>query len=241
MERYAIIHEKMPREFVLLQGQGCRWRQCIFCDYHEDVSTDPFEVNRPVLEKVTGQYGVLDVINSGSGAELDSKTLELIRQVVQKRHIHTLWFEMHWMYRKQLKAFAAQFPGVEVKFRTGAETFDPVLRTHWKKGIPASVTPEDIAEYFQGVCLLCCTKGENREHILSDIKTADRLFEYFSVNLFCNNHTSCERDEELAGWFVQEVLPEIENNPKIEVLINNTELGVGTKDAGKCDIMDKVR
>ena len=50
----------MPREFVLLQGTGCRWRRCEFCDYHSDVSDDPFEVNRQVLEQVTGEYGVLD-------------------------------------------------------------------------------------------------------------------------------------------------------------------------------------
>ena len=217
----------MPREFVLLQGTGCRWKQCIFCDYHEDVSSDPYQTNKPVLEKVSGKYGVLDIINSGSGAELDSNTLELIRQVVREKKIHTLWFEMHWMYRKRLKDFAAQFPGVEVKFRTGVETFDPELRTRWKKGIPPQVTPEQVAEYFQGVCLLCCTEGETRGHILEDIATADRLFEYFSVNLFCNNHTSCKRDEALATWFVDEVYPSIKDNPKIEVLINNTELGVG--------------
>ena len=25
MQRYSIITAKMPREFVLLQGMGCRW------------------------------------------------------------------------------------------------------------------------------------------------------------------------------------------------------------------------
>ena len=41
MERYALIHTVMPRELVLLQGQGCKWKQCTFCDYHTDVSQDP--------------------------------------------------------------------------------------------------------------------------------------------------------------------------------------------------------
>ena len=74
MERYALIHKKFPREFVLLQGTGCRWGKCTFCDYYTDVSNDPFEINKAVLSHVTGQYGVLDVINSGSGIELDKDT-----------------------------------------------------------------------------------------------------------------------------------------------------------------------
>ena len=69
VDRYSVIHTKLPREFVLLQGTGCRWRKCTFCDYHEDVSERPFEVNRSVLQQVTGVYGVLDVINSGSAYE----------------------------------------------------------------------------------------------------------------------------------------------------------------------------
>ena len=63
MERYALIHTKMPREFVLLQGNGCRWRKCTFCDYHQDVSENPFTLNESVLRQVTGHYGVLDVMN----------------------------------------------------------------------------------------------------------------------------------------------------------------------------------
>ena len=78
MDRYALISTQMPREFVLLQGTGCRWRKCTFCDYHEDVSERPFEVNEPVLRQVTGQYGVLDVINSGSAMELDEETIVIV-------------------------------------------------------------------------------------------------------------------------------------------------------------------
>lgn len=227
MQRYSLIHTKLPREFVLLQGTGCRWRQCTFCDYHTDVSAHPYAVNRPVLEQVTGCYGVLDVINSGSAPELDESTLALIRQVVRDKHIHTLWFEAHYMYRHRLARFAAQFEGVTVKFRCGIETFDGKLRNRWHKGVSATVGPADVARYFQGVCLLCCTEGETREHILSDIAIARRHFEYFSVNLFCNNGTTLRRDENLAQWFVREVYPTLRDADGIEVLIGNTDLGVG--------------
>ena len=217
----------MPREFVLLQGTGCRWKKCTFCDYHDDVSEHPFQVNAPVLRQVTGQYGVLDVINSGSALELDEDTLSLIKEVVKEKHIHTLWFEAHYMYRKKLADFARQFAPVQVKFRCGVETFDAELRDSWKKGIPSSVTPEDIARYFQGVCLLCCTQGESKERIIKDIDIAKKHFEYFSVNVFCNNTTSVQQDAELASWFAQEVYPRIKDEEGIEVLMENTDLGVG--------------
>ena len=274
----------MPREFVLLQGTGCKWRQCTFCDYHTDVSTDPFEVNRQVLEQVTGEYGVLDVINSGSAFELDDRTIELICRIIVEKNIHTLWCEMHWMYRNRLQQFTDRildgivryFPPVlggtdersksrrqiylhyalqggrrrsqsleegrglthsslltphssflTIKYRCGIETFNPHLRQQWHKGVPPVVTPEDVAQYFQGVCLLCCVEGQTRETILEDIELAQRHFEYFSVNLFCNNTTSVRRDEALAEWFIQEVYPTIKDNPKIEILIENSDLGVG--------------
>ena len=241
MNRYSKITEKFPREFVLLQGTGCKWRQCTFCDYHTDVSTDPFEVNRQVLEQVTGEYGVLDVINSGSAFELDDRTISFLQRIIVEKNIHTLWCEMHWMYRNRLEVFRKRIlSGVNnysfltphssfltIKFRCGIETFNPQLRQQWRKGVPTSVTPEDVAQYFQGICLLCCVEGQTKETILNDIELAQRHFEYFSVNLFCNNTTSVRRDEALVKWFIQEVYPSIKDNPKIEILIENSDLGVG--------------
>lgn len=257
MERYSIIHNKFPREFVLLQGTGCRWGRCSFCDYHTDVSDNPFEINRAVLELVTGEYGVLDIINSGSCFELDDQTIALIQRIVQEKKIHTLWFEVHWMYRHRLEEFRlkitdnrlqvtdltpspAGFPlkqrenisahnntQLSVKFRCGIETFDPDLRTKWNKGVPANVTAEDVAKYFQGVCLLCCTEGETRERIVRDIQLAEQYFEYFSVNVFCNNTTSIKRDTALVEWFIHDLYPTIKENPHLEILLDNTDLGVG--------------
>ena len=227
MVRYAVIHTVMPREFVLLQGKGCKWKQCTFCDYHTDVSANPYAVNSEVLTSVTGVYGVLDVINSGSAMELDEQTIEEIQRVVKEKNIHTLWFEAHYMYRHKLAMFAEQFERVEVKFRCGIESFDSALREQWKKGVAADVTAEDVAKYFQGVCLLCCTEGDSKERIIRDIALAEQYFEYASVNVFCENTTRVKRDENLKKWFVREVYPELIQSKKIEILMNNTDLGVG--------------
>lgn len=227
MKRYAVIDSKFPREFILLQGTGCRWGRCTFCDYHTDVSDNPYEVNREVLEQVTGVHGVLDVINSGSGIELDEKTLRHIQQVIIEKKIDTVWFEMHWMYHKKLDQFAARFAPARVKFRCGIESFDPTLRTSWNKGVPAHITAEEVAHYFQGVCLLCCTQGDSRSRIINDIDTARQHFEYASVNIFNNNSTAVQGDEELIAWFEQEVYPTLRDDNRIEVLLANTDLGVG--------------
>lgn len=227
MDRYSLISTKMQREFVLLQGTGCRWHRCTFCNYHEDVGPSPYEVNKDVLSKVTGKYGVLDVINSGSAMELDADTVELIKEVVREKGIHTLWFEAHFMYRNRLDSFAAQFAPAAVKFRCGIESFDPQQRKRWNKGVPEWVTPADVAAHFKGVCLLCCTTDDTPKRILADIMTARKHFEYFSVNVFCNNGTTVERNEGLVEWFRKEVYPSIKDEPAIEVLIENTDLGVG--------------
>ena len=174
-----------------------------------------------------GVYGVLDIINSGSAMELDEATLSLLERVVREKGIHTLWFEAHYMYRNRLAGFARQFAPATVKFRCGVESFDPQLRSSWNKGIPAGVTAADVAKYFKGVCLLCCTVGDSKERILNDIATAKRHFEYFSVNLFCNNTTAVKRDEELAAWFVNELYPTLKDERQIEVLVENSDLGVG--------------
>lgn len=227
MQRYSLITTKLPREFVLLQGRGCKWRKCTFCDYFDDVSDDPFKINSEVLQNVTGEYGVLDIINSGSAPELDEDTLSLISTIVKEKNIHTLWFEAHYLYRNKLLKFAKRFAPAQVKFRCGIESFDATLRQQWNKGVSVSVSPADVAKYFSGVCILCCTSTDTKERILNDIAIADKYFEYASINLFCNNSTSETRNESLAEWFISEVYPTINNNQKFEILLNNSDLGVG--------------
>lgn len=227
MQRYSLIDSKLPREFVLLQGSGCKWRKCTFCDYYTDVSDDPYKVNREVLQQVTGKYGVLDIINSGSALELDDHTIDLISDIVKEKNIKVLWFESHYIYRNKLDDFAKKFYPAKVKFRCGIESFDSKMRNRWQKGISSDVLPQDVAKYFNGVCLLCCTSCDSKERILNDIEIADKYFEYASINLFCNNTTSEKRDEQLAEWFINELYPSLKDNPKFEILLNNNDLGVG--------------
>ena len=227
LERYSKITEGFRREFILLQGTGCRWRKCTFCDYHLDTSKDPFSINRPVLDMVTGDYGVLDVINSGSAMEFDPETISYIRKVCEENNIGELWFEAHWMYHKVLDEFSKNFPGIRCHYRVGAETFNPVMRDAFHKGVPASVTAEEMGKYYDGCCLIVGIKGQTKEDILRDVELAEKWFSYYSVNLFCPNGTATERDEELADFVKTVIKEKVKDSTKCELLIENTDLGVG--------------
>ena len=225
--RYSLIKTKFPREFLLLQGKGCVYKKCKFCDYYNDVSENPFEINKPVIKKVSGETGVLDIINSGSCFELDDSTMKLIYKTALERNIHTIWFETHYLYKNQLSEFRKKFHGIKLKFRTGVESFSPKIRQFLNKGIPQNVTAYDISKDFDGVCLLIGFAGQTREDILKDINLAREYFEYTSVNVFVENSTAMKRDNKLVIWFKENLYPKIKNEPSMEILLNNTELGVG--------------
>ena len=225
--RYSLIKTKFPREFLLLQGKGCVYKKCKFCDYYNDVSENPFEINKPVIKKVSGETGVLDIINPGSCFELDDSTMKLIYKTALERNIHTIWFETHYLYKNQLSEFRKKFHGIKLKFRTGVESFSPKIRQFLNKGIPQNVTAYDISKDFDGVCLLIGFAGQTREDILKDINLAREYFEYTSVNVFVENSTDIKRDENLIAWFNENLYPKIKNEPSMEILLNNTELGVG--------------
>lgn len=225
--RYSKIKTHMKRELLLLQGYGCKWEKCTFCDYYNDTSNDTFAVNKPIIDQITGEYAVVDVINSGSIFEIAEETLIYLRQKLYEKKVKVLWCEAHWMYHKRLDKVRKFFEGVEVKFRIGIETFDIGVRRSWKKGIPASVDVKQIATYFQGACFLVGVEGQTKDMILKDIELAKAYFEYFNVNVFVENTTDVKRDENLIKWFVREVYPKLEEYEYIEVLIDNTDLGVG--------------
>lgn len=225
--RYSFIKTKFPREFLLLQGKGCFYKKCRFCDYYNDISENPFEVNKPVIEKVSGETGALDIINSGSCLELDDDTMKLIYKTASEKNINTIWFETHYLYKNKLPDFRKKFPSIKLKFRTGVESFNPKIRQFLNKGIPQAVTAYDIAKDFDGVCLLIGFVGQTRDDIIKDINMAREYFEYTSVNVFVENSTDIKRDENLIAWFNENLYPKIKNEPSMEILLNNTELGVG--------------
>ena len=207
MERYNKITNKNPREIVLLKGRPCAWGKCRFCDYIEDNSRDVQEMNalnQEVLSHVTGELGVLEVINSGSCFELPEETLKMIKEIIAEKQIHRLFFESHWMYRKHLQKMR-DYMGIPITFKIGVE---------------------EVRKYFDSPCLMVGIKGQTKEMIDYDIRMLKTHFELGTVNVFTNNSTDVKRDQELVDWFMQKYADLLED-PSVEVLYEKTDFGVG--------------
>ena len=87
MQRYSVITHKLPREIVLLKGLPCVWSKCTFCDYIDDNTSDEAHIQRVAdeeLAKVTGEFGRLEIINSGSIQELTPPVLEQVRALLHR-------------------------------------------------------------------------------------------------------------------------------------------------------------
>ena len=230
MRRYSVIEEKAKREIVLLRGSGCVYRKCTFCDYHLDSCKDDalnFALNKEVLDKVSGIYGDLEVINSGSVFELDKDTLEYIKKICKDKGIKTLHFEAHWLYRNRIPTLREQFKDFDVKMKLGLETFDYHLREDiLRKGIAES-NPLAIACGFDEVNLLFGLSGQNAESMERDIGLALEYFERVCVNIMCDNTTAVKPDKKVIGEFMQYIYPKYIDNDRVDILVNNTDFGVG--------------
>lgn len=228
--RYSKIENKNKREIVLLKSFPCKYGKCKFCNYIEDNSTDELEidkVNLETLQEVTGEFGALEVINSGSVFELPIKTLERIREVVYNKNIKLLYFEIYYGYKNRLDEIREFFKGIDIRFRMGMETFDNNFRINsYGKNFKID-TPEieELSKKLYSVCLLICVKGQTKEMIKKDIELGLKYFKSITVNIFINNGTEVERDEELVKWFVENY-NQLQEDPRVELLIDNKDLGV---------------
>lgn len=233
MNRYSVITHKNPREIVLLRGSGCRWRRCSFCDYHTDSSPDAaanFALNRTVLEQITGAYGRLEVINSGSFVDLDEHTVDLLIEICRRRAIHTMHIECHWMHRATLSAFAARFAavGTRVIFKIGVETFDTDYRERILcKGIGRASAAEIAAAGYGEVNLLCGLAGQTAATMSADIECGLAHFGRVCVNLMIENTTPIKPDPEAVQAFLIEIVPRYKDDPRVDILVENTDFGVG--------------
>lgn len=232
-ERYSFIEDKNPREIVLLRGSGCKWRRCRFCNYHLDFSLDQAAndaLNLDVLSHIQGKTGVLEVINSGSFSDLSETTLAAIIDTMKAHNIHRLHVECHWNDRAAIAPFRTRLEkeGITLKVKAGIETFDGRFReTVFDKGIPEDTTPEEMAQYFNECCLLFGVEGETKEQMQSDIQIGLTYFDRICINIMIDNGTPVKRSESVVNLFISDILPNIKNNTRIDILLNNTDFGVG--------------
>jgi hypothetical protein len=232
LERYSIITEKNPREITLLRGNGCKWLKCRFCNYHLDRCPDEeqnFILNKEVLDRVSGIYAKLEVINSGSFVDLDTKTMNYIITKCKEKNIYEIHFECHYMHKDMVANLRRLFMdnGIDVKIKIGVETFDSLFReAYLVKGIDTD-SPAEIAKYFDEVCLLQGIPGQTSESMINDIETGLKYFERVCVNIMVDNGMPIRPDPRVIKNFIENVYPLYINNNRVDILLNNTDFGVG--------------
>ncbi len=232
MERYSKILEKDIREIVLLIGNGCKWHKCKFCNYYldrTDIEEKQYKINKEVLSKVTGEYGVLEAINSGSIFELNQRSRKELLDTCIKKNIKRLIIESHYMYYRQIAEFRKECKelGIDLKVKGGVETFDEDFREDiMKKGF-GRPTLEQLKEVFDEINLLVGVKGQNIEQVKKDLEIGINNFERICVNLYKEMDDIMEADEDLKKEFIREVYPLYKENSKVDILIENTDFGVG--------------
>lgn len=228
MERYSHILEKDKREIVLLKSRPCIWGKCSFCDYIEDNDVNQKEnqkINDEVLNNVTGQYGVLEVINSGSFFELPDETIERIYKIIDEKRIKRLYIEAHYLYKKKIKALREKFK-IEIIVKTGIETFNDEMRNNVLNKNVHFDKIEEILEDFDSPCLMVGIQGQTKEMIRKDIEILTKYFNHGTINIYRNNSTPIKRDEKLIKWFDEEY-HDLKNNKKYDYLGIPTDFGVG--------------
>lgn len=192
MDRYNKITNKNNREIVLLKAFPCIWGKCSFCDYIEDNGVDEKELvklNSEVLSNITGEFGVLEVINSGSCFEIPKETLLEIRDIIKRKNIKKLFLESHWCYKNRLDEMK-EFFGIPIIFKIGVETFDNDFRNLILNKNAKFKSPDDVKKYFESVCLLIGIKGQSKEMIRRDIDIVLIDFKYATINIFVENSTN---------------------------------------------------
>ena len=111
--------------------------------------------------------------------------------------------------------------------KLGLETFDCDFRENvLKKGIKES-SPAVIAENFDEANFLFGIKGQTAETMQKDIELGLKYFERICVNIMCDNTTEVEPDKAVIKEFMQKVYPIYKDNKRTDILINNTDFGVG--------------
>ena len=232
--RYSVIKQKNPREIVMLRGSGCKWRKCRFCNYHLDFSKDEkdnYVLNQQILNRVTGNYHRLEVINSGSFLDLDEDTVKFIEDLCLQKGVKDLHIECHWMHREEIKKYRNRFEakGIRIHIKSGVETFDIEFREKkLVKGFGLA-SPEEIAKYFDDVCLLEGVEGQTVETIRKDIEVGLNFFDRICINIMIENEMPVKPDYDLIQQFKEQLYPIYVENERIDILMENTEFGVGGK------------
>ena len=182
-------------------------------------------LNHEVLSQITGEYGVLEVIDSASFFELPSQTIEEIFTLIQTKKIHTLYIESHYLHRQKIADFKKQL-GIRVIIKSGIETFDDDFRNRVLNKNVHFQSIEELKTWVDSPCLMVGIQGQTKAMIERDMAILTSSFEHGTISLYRNNTTPIKRDQALIDWFKQ-TYAYLKEDPRYDYLDDPTDFGVG--------------
>ena len=115
---------------------------------------------------------------------------------------------------------------IPITFKIGVESFDYDFRNDLLNKNAKFKDHVELKKYFDSPCMMVGIKGQTKEMIDKDMEIVLNNFEHATINVFVNNSSQFKRDDEIVEWFINKY-KFLDENPKIEVLYNNTDFGVG--------------
>ena len=61
----------------------------------------------------------------------------------------------------------------------------------------------------------------------NDVATGLAHFKRICINIMVDNGTPVKRDEDVVKLFMDHIYPHVKDDSRVDVLLNNTDLGVG--------------
>ena len=84
-----------------------------------------------------------------------------------------------------------------------------------------------IAKYFDEVCLLFGLPGQSVESMQNDINIGLEYFERVCINIMEKNSKQILPDDRVKQLFMDNIYKEYIGNDRVDILINNTDFGIG--------------
>ncbi len=145
----------------------------------------------------------------------------------KEKGIKTVHFESHYIYNDKIPALRQTFDGFDLKMKLGLETFDYDFRENvLNKGIRERA-PDIIAAHFDEANFLFGITGQSAQTMKKDVELGLEYFERICINIMCNNTTDIKPDMNVIKVFMDRLYPVYKDNDRVDILINNTDFGVG--------------
>jgi hypothetical protein len=84
-----------------------------------------------------------------------------------------------------------------------------------------------MSRYFDECCLLVGLCDQTEHGMRRDIETALAHFERVCVNVMCGCSAAIAPDERAATAFREQVMPHYLGDPRVDILLQNSDFGVG--------------